>query len=44
MTTLAIGSLVGSLVVERVERRLGRARLLTLSVIISAVTSPSRVS
>ena len=39
MTTLAIGSLAGSLVVERVERRLGRARLLTLAVITSAVTT-----
>jgi MFS family permease len=38
MTTLAVGSLLGSLVVERVERRLGRARVLTLSVVASAVT------
>src|SRR5829696_8505541 len=39
MTTLAIGSLLASLVVERVERRVGRARLLTAAVLISAVTT-----
>jgi MFS family permease len=38
MTTLAVGSLVGSLVVERVEARLGRARVLLLTVVISATT------
>jgi len=38
MTGMAIGSLGGSLVVERVERRLGRARLLTMAVILNAVT------
>ncbi len=37
-TTLAIGSLVGSLVVERVEARLGRSRLLMLTVVLSSVT------
>ncbi len=37
-TTLAIGSLTGSLVIERIEPRLGRARLLTLTVVINAVT------
>jgi predicted MFS family arabinose efflux permease len=37
-TTLAIGSLIGSLVVERVEARLGRARLLMLTVVLCAVT------
>ena len=38
MTTLAVGSLVGSVVVERVERRLGRARLLFVAVIMSGLT------
>jgi MFS family permease len=38
MTTLALGSLVGSLVVERVERRLGRGRVLLLTIVISAIT------
>ena len=38
MTGLAIGSLLGSLVVERVERFLGRARLLTLTVALNAIT------
>jgi MFS family permease len=38
VTAGAIGSLLGSLVVERVERRLGRARLLTAAVIVSAAT------
>jgi MFS family permease len=38
MTSLAIGSLAASLVVERVERRLGRARILTLAVAFSALT------
>jgi MFS family permease len=37
-TTLAVGSLVGSLVVERVEARLGRARLLMLAVGLNAIT------
>jgi MFS family permease len=39
MTTMAIGSLLASLVVERVERRLGRARILTVAVVVSAVTT-----
>lgn len=34
-TAAAVGSLAGSMVVERVERRLGRARLLTLAVLVS---------
>ncbi len=38
MTTMALGSLAGSLVVARAEARLGRARLLTLAVVASAVT------
>ncbi len=38
MTGMAIGSLIGSLVVERVERVLGRARLLTTAVVINAIT------
>ncbi len=38
LTSMAAGSLAGSLVVERVERRLGRATILTLSVLISAAT------
>ena len=38
MTTLAIGSLLGSVIVERVERRLGRARLLALTVVATALT------
>jgi MFS family permease len=38
MTSLAAGSLLASLVVERVERRVGRARLLALSVLVIAVT------
>jgi MFS family permease len=38
MTGMAIGSLFGSLVVERVERFMGRARLLTTAVIINALT------
>jgi MFS family permease len=38
MTTLAIGSLVGSFIVERVERRLGRARVLLFAVVFDAVT------
>jgi MFS family permease len=37
MTAMGIGSLAGSLVVERVERRLGRARLLALAVLVGAV-------
>jgi MFS family permease len=39
MTAMAAGSLAGSLVVERFERRLGRARLLELAVLASAVTT-----
>ena len=38
MTGMAIGSLFGSLVVERVERVMGRAKLLTSAVIINAIT------
>lgn len=38
MTTMAIGSIVGSLVAERAERRLGRAMLLTAAVAINAIT------
>jgi MFS family permease len=38
MTTLALGSLIGSLVVVRVEARLGRARVLLLTVVLSAIT------
>ena len=38
LTSMAIGSLAASLVVERVERRLGRATILTLSVVVGAVT------
>ena len=38
MTTMAFGSLVGSLLVERAELRLGRARLLAITVVVSAVT------
>jgi MFS family permease len=38
MTTLAAGSLLGSVVVERVERRLGRARLLFVAVLMSGLT------
>ena len=38
MTGMAIGSLLGSLVVERVERFMGRARLLTTAVILNAIT------
>ena len=37
-TGMAIGSLIGSLVVERVERFMGRARLLTTAVILNAIT------
>jgi MFS family permease len=39
MTALAVGSLLGSFLVERVEKRLGRARLLSLAVVISAVST-----
>ena len=39
MTALAIGSLLGSFLVERVEKRLGRATLLSVAVAISAVPS-----
>jgi MFS family permease len=38
MTSLAVGSLLGSFVVERLERRLGRANLLALSMTINAST------
>src|SRR5215218_9851211 len=38
MTGMAIGSLGGSLVVERVERLLGRATLLTAAVVLNAIT------
>ena len=38
MTTMGIGSVVGSLLVERVERRLGRSRLLALAVVVMAAT------
>ena len=38
MTTMAFGSLAGSLLVERAELRLGRARLLAITVVVSAVT------
>jgi MFS family permease len=37
-TTFAIGSLVGSLAVERVEARLGRSRILILTVVLGAIT------
>jgi MFS family permease len=36
MTAMGIGSVAGSLLVERVERRLGRARLLALAVVVGA--------
>jgi len=39
MSSLAIGSLVGSFIVERVERALGRARILVVTVILSATMS-----
>jgi MFS family permease len=38
MTAMAVGSLAGSVLVERVERRLGRARLLLACVIVMALT------
>jgi MFS family permease len=38
MTGMAIGSLFGSLIVERVERVMGRAKLLTTAVILNAIT------
>ena len=38
-TTMAVGSLAGSLLVERVERRLGRARLLAVSIAVFAITT-----
>lgn len=38
LTSMAIGSLVASLIVERVEKRLGRATILTLSVVLTAAT------
>ncbi len=37
-TSLAVGSLVGSVLVERLERRLGRANLLAVSMTINAST------
>jgi MFS family permease len=37
-TTFAVGSLVGSLVVERVEARLGRSRILMLTVVLGAIS------
>jgi MFS family permease len=39
ISTLAIGSLVGSFIVERVERALGRARILFVAVIMTAALS-----
>ena len=39
MTALAIGSLLGSFLVERVEKRLGRATLLSVAVAISAAST-----
>ncbi|HEY3336385.1 MAG TPA: MFS transporter [Candidatus Limnocylindrales bacterium] len=39
MTALAMGSLLGSLLVERVEKRLGRATLLSAAVLVSAVST-----
>ncbi len=38
MTTMGIGSLAGSLVAERVERRVGRSRLLLISMVVMAIT------
>ena len=38
LTTLALGSLVGSLIVERIERRSGRSRLLLLSTVLITIT------
>lgn len=38
LTTLALGSLAASLVVERVERRLGRSRLLLVSAVLISAT------
>jgi len=38
MTTLAVGSLAGSFIVERAERRLGRARLLLVAVLMSGLS------
>jgi MFS family permease len=38
MTSMAFGSLAGSLLAERLERRFGRARLLTTAVVVSAAT------
>lgn len=37
LTTVAVGSLVGSLIADRVERRLGRARSLVVAVVGSAL-------
>jgi len=39
MTALAVGSLLGSFLVERVEKRLGRATLLSVAVAISAAST-----
>ncbi len=39
MSSLAIGSIVGSFVVERIERALGRTRILVVAVILSAAMS-----
>jgi hypothetical protein len=38
LTTMALGSLAASLLVERVERRLGRSRLLLVSAVMISVT------
>jgi MFS family permease len=38
MTTMGLGSLAGSLLAERVERRLGRSRLLVVAVAVMAAT------
>ena len=38
LTTMAIGSLAGSLVVERIEKRLGRSRLLLVSAVMLSLT------
>ena len=37
-TAFAIGSLIGSLAVERVEARLGRSRVLLLTIVLGAIT------
>lgn len=38
MTTMVVGSLLGSVVVERLEARLGRARLLVVAVLMSGLS------